>query len=257
MNRPAGTSRPSPAVLGAALAGVLLLLQPPGLQAQNASITGRVLSAETGEPIGGAEIRLEGTRHGAVTSEDGLFRMESLPRGEHVLTIEYMGAKSKRFRVDLGVRESVNVAFDLEMKVIPVPELEVTVNDDIPVGKLYSFHRRAETHPGYFITREEIEDRSTSRTTDLLRQVPGLDIGAPRLGGSTVTMSRRDGCVPDYYVDGARAPGFDMDNLNPVDIAGIEVYRGNSEVPAEFKHADICGVIVVWTRDPSNWRSFQ
>lgn len=257
MNRDAGSSTVPPAVLSVAFTAALLLLHAPVLQAQHATITGRVLSAETGEPIGGAEVRLEGTRYGAVTADNGLFRLENLPRGEHLLSIEYMGAKSKQFRVDLGMRESINVAFDLEMKVIPVPEVEVTVNEEIPVGKLYDFHRRAESNPGYFITRDDIEERNTSRTTDILRQVPGLDIGPPRLGGATVTMSRRDGCRPDYYIDGARAPHFDMDNLQPVDIAGIEVYRGNSEVPAEFKHRDRCGVIVVWTRDPSNWRNFQ
>lgn len=257
MKTDAGFPLPPPAASAAALATGLLLFGLPPLQAQHASITGRVLSAETGEPIGGAEVRLEDTRFGAVTSKGGLFRMENLPAGEHLLTIEYLGAKSENFRVDLGPRESLDVSFDLQMKVIPVPKLEVTVNDDIPVGKLYSFYRRAESSPGYFLTREDIEDRPTSRTTDLLRQVPGLDIGAPRLGGATVTMGRRDGCVPDYYVDGAHAPFFDIDNLQPVDIAGIEIYRGNSEVPVAFKQADRCGVIVIWTRDPSNWRSFQ
>lgn len=258
MNSDAGTFRPPPALLLAASAAALLLLHAPAaLQAQHATITGRVVSAETGEPLGGVEVRLEGTPHGAVTADNGLFRMENLPAGQYLLTMEYVGAKSREFQVALGMREKINVAFDLGMKVIPVPDIEVTVNDNIPVGKLYSFHRRAETSPGYFITREDIENRHTSRTTDILRQVPGLDIGPRRLGGTSVTMSRRKGCVPDYFVDGARAPRFDVDNLQPVDIAGIEVYRGNSEVPAEFKHADRCGVIVLWTRDPSNWKSFR
>lgn len=257
MHTEAGRLAPSSPLLSLLPAALLVLLASSAVDAQHATITGRVLSAETGEPIGGAEVRLEDTRHGAVTSDNGLFRMEGLPAGEHRLTIEYLGAKSTDFRVDLGIRESINVAFDLEMKVIPVPELVVTVNEDIPVGKLYAFHRRADNRPGYFITRDDIEERNSSRTTDLLRQVPGLDVGPPRLGGAHVTMGRRDGCVPDYYVDGARAPHFDLDNVRPIDIAGIEVYRGNSEVPAEFKHADRCGVIVLWTRDPSNWRSFQ
>lgn len=257
MDADLGFPVPTSALLATATAALLLLPGAAALDAQQASITGRVLSAENGEPIGGAEVRLEETPHRAITSENGLFRMERLPAGEHVLRIEYLGAESRDFRVVLGTRESLDVAFDLRMTVIPVPELEVTVNNEIPVGKLYGFHRRAENSPGYFITRDEIEDRNTSRTTDLLRQVPGLDIGPAGLGGAPLTMGRREGCVPDYYVDGARAPHFDVDNLQPIDIAGIEVYRGNSEVPAEFKHADICGVIVLWTRDPSNWRSFQ
>lgn len=248
-----------PLALSSALlaAGVALLLHSPGARAQQASITGRITSAESGEPIEGAEVVLTDTKHGAVTSGGGLFRIEEIRPGRYTLSIHYLGTKSEDFEVRLDPREDLDVAFDLEMRVIPVPELKVTVNDRPPVGKLYGFYRRSETNPGYFITREDIEDRSTVRTTDLLRQVPGLDIGAGRLGHTPVTMSRRDGCVPDYYVDGAHAPYFDVNNLQPRDIAGIEVYRGNSEVPVEFKHADRCGVIVLWTRDPSNWRSFQ
>lgn len=257
MQTAAGFSLPSCAVRSVVLAGGLLSLGLAPLHAQNASITGRVLSAHSGEPVAGAEIRLEGSRRGAVTSENGLFRISKLPPGEHVFTIQYLGAKSERFRVNLGPGEALDVAFDLEMKVIPVPELEVSVNEEIPVGKLYSFYRRAERGPGHYITREEIEEHNTSRTTDLLRQVPGVDVGATRLDGATVTMNRREGCVPTYYVDGAYTGYFDIDNLPPRDIAGIEVYSGNSQVPAEFKHADRCGVIAIWTRDPSNWRGFQ
>lgn len=258
MDTDAGLRRSLPApALALAAAGLLLLSAAPALQAQNASITGRITSAQTGEPISGAEVRLKGTDHMAVTSKQGLFQMEHLPHGQHLLSIQYLGAKSKQFRVHLGVAESVDVAFELQMKVIPVPELEVTVNDEFPVSKLYSFYRRAETGPGYFITRDQIENRNPVRTTDLLRQVPGLDIGPGRLDDASVTMTRDPGCRPDYYVDGARAPFFDIDNLRPIDIAGIEVYRGNSEVPVRFKHKDRCGVIVIWTRDPSNWRSFQ
>lgn len=262
MNSDAGTSpsRAAAWTLLSSVAGLLLLLLGLGalpLRAQDATITGRILSAESGEPIGGAEIRLAGTRRGAVTSDDGLFRIENLPAGEHLLTIEYLGAQSKSFRVRLGVHESVSVSFKLRMKVIPVPELEVTVNDDIPVGKLYSFYRRAETSPGYFISRDDIAERRPSRTTDLLRQVPGVDIGPPHLGRTAVRMGRGSGCVPDYYLDGAHAPFYDMDNLQPIDVAGIEIYRGNSEVPPEFNRPGTCGVIVIWTRDPSNWRNYR
>lgn len=242
------------------LAAATLAAVPLSLQAQvrRASIVGRVVEASSGEPVEGAEVELKGTPHRAVTTESGVFRLEELPPGEHTLAVHYLGMESKEFPVQLKPRRSLNVTFQLETKVLPVAELVVTVDQDVPVSKLTGFYRRSEQGPGYFLTRADIEEKPATRATDLLRQVPGLDVGERNRAGVTpVTMGRRDGCLPRFYVDGAFASYFDMDNLHPRDIAGIEIYRGNSEVPIRFKHGDRCGVIVVWTRDPSNDRSFE
>lgn len=228
------------------------------LRAQDASITGRILSTMTGDPVAGAEVRLRETEHRMMTSGSGLFRFSELEAGQYELVIHYLGNESKIFPIHLAHNQSLALQFDLKMTVVPIPELVVTVSDRSPVGKLYGFYRRAENSPGHFITREEIAESHAPRTSDILRRVPGLDVTArPGFDRTPITMGRRKGCVPEFYVDGARAPYFNVDNLQPVDIAGIEVYRGNSEVPVEFKHEDRCGVIVLWTRDPSNWRGFQ
>lgn len=242
------------------LAAAALAASPPPLEAQvrEASIVGRVTEANTGAPVQGAEVVLEGTSHAALSNESGLFRLEGLPSGHHTLSVHYLGMRSKEFPVQISARQSLDVSFQLETKVLPVAELVVTVDQTTPVSKLTGFYRRSEQGPGYFLTRADIEDMSATRSTDLLRRVPGLDIGARNRAGFTpVTMGRRDGCVPRFYVDGAFTAYFDIDNLQPRDIAGIEVYRGNSEVPIRFKHGDRCGVIVVWTRDPSNAAGFR
>ena len=233
-------------------------MPPAQGQSGSSSIVGRVVNVGTDEPISGAEVVLAGTSHRTTTSEDGIFALKDLPSGDFAVSVRYLGMESRSFPVHLEPRQPLTVNFSVQMQVVPVASLEVTVEQSPPEGKLHDFYRRAANGPGYFITRNEIEDRPAGRTTDLLRRVPGLDVGARGRGGRTpVTMGRRAGCVPDFYLDGARAPFFNVDNLEPVDIAGIEVYRGNSEVPIRFKHRDRCGVIVIWTRDPSNAQSFN
>lgn len=252
-------SRAHGPAMAVALTAAFLLPAPTSAAAQSgdASIVGQITSQLTDEPVSGAAVVLRGTEHEAVTTEDGIFAMEDLPAGDHELVVRYMDMESRVFPVRLERRQPLTVDFTVNMQVIPVASLEVTVEQSPPRGKLHDFYRRAANGPGYFITRDDIEDRPISRPTDILRRVPGLDIGARRSGRTPVTMGRRDGCVPDFYLDGARAPFFDIDNLEPMDIAGIEIYRGNSEVPIRFKHRDRCGVIVIWTRDPSNVRSFD
>jgi len=52
------------------------------------------------------------------------------------------------------------------------------------------------------------------------------------------------------YVDGFKVPGYPGEILamiNPADVEAIEVYRGPSELPAEFM-SDDCAAIVIWTK---------
>lgn len=241
-----------------ALATLVAVTSAGEAQVREASIVGRVLKSGTAAPVQGAEIRLLDTSLRAVTNEAGLFRLEGVPSGRHTLTISYLGLESEQFPVQLSPRQTLNVTFHLETKVLPVAELIVTVDQSVPVSKLSGFYRRSQNGPGYFLTRADIEEMPAARASDLLRRVPGLDIGKRNRAGQTpVTMGRRTGCAPRFYVDGAFTSYFNIDNLEPQDIAGIEVYRGNSEVPIRFKHGDRCGVIVVWTRDPGNVKSFE
>ncbi len=80
----------------------------------------------------------------------------------------------------------------------------------------------------------------------------------PDDGGSPSLSTRAEwGCVnANIYVDGMRvvrdnqAFRESIDNfVSPSEIAAMEVYRGPSEVPAEFGGSvGGCGAIVIWTR---------
>ena len=60
------------------------------------------------------------------------------------------------------------------------------------------------------------------------------------------------GCEPAVFIDGVRIRGgaATIDELvSPLDIAGIEIYRGPADVPVEFGGPGTnCGAIVIWTR---------
>jgi TonB-dependent starch-binding outer membrane protein SusC len=242
------------------LAGLLVVLAgvagvPRAGSAQDpGSLTGRVVSYADRQPIAGARVTVAGTGDTAVTDAEGLFRFGDIPAGSHVLHIEYLSMRSRDIPIELDARRPSSLEVALRMSVIPVAELVVTVDHTLPVNKLYDFYRRMEHGQGYFFTRADVLRRRPARITDLLLGVPGIDVGAHRIGRISVTMGRRKGCVPEYYVDGARAPHFDLDDLQPSDLAGLEIYRGNSEVPLEFKAFERCGAIIVWTREPGSGR---
>ncbi len=55
------------------------------------TVRGRIVSGETGEPVTGATIRVDGTSYNAVTGLDGSFSIKDIPVGEYTLTISMIG----------------------------------------------------------------------------------------------------------------------------------------------------------------------
>jgi hypothetical protein len=72
------------------------------------------------------------------------------------------------------------------------------------------------------------------------------------VAGSGDTVRLRGGCQPLFVLDGALLSGFViLDETFPINgVEGIEVYHGSS-VPIEYSGMTTCGVIMLWSRDPS------
>ena len=59
--------------------------------AQTQQVTGSVIDSETGEPLIGASVKVEGTTLAALTDSDGKFVLNNLPRSAKQVTVSYMG----------------------------------------------------------------------------------------------------------------------------------------------------------------------
>ena len=156
--------------------------------------------------------------------------------------------------------------FQVEVRLDPdailLAPLEVIAWSERPMNGLHEgFKRRVRNGFGTFITRDQVERRNPVLVTDLLRDVPGLQVSASASGlRPAVRIGRSAGynCATQIFVDGFlmnRRMGFQPDDfriddaVSPQSIEGIEIYRGLSTVPAEFLNPDAdCGVIAIWTR---------
>ncbi|MEG0656382.1 MAG: carboxypeptidase-like regulatory domain-containing protein, partial [Mucinivorans sp.] len=100
--------------LGATFALVLVLAITQVVQAQNATVTGKVLDAETDEPIIGAVVKVIGTQRAVATDVDGLFSVNAAKDAQ--LVISYLGYKNLAVavagRTNLG---SLKMATDAQM----------------------------------------------------------------------------------------------------------------------------------------------
>ena len=140
--------------------------------------------------------------------------------------------------------------------------------------RLRGFYERRRRGRGWFLTAEDLEKRNPMRISHTLSMIPGVRLYTVDGHHMTVRMNtaigmfghnaqRRDtdappgrnkipGCPPLLYLDGTPIGGID-DMLDTIvyshEVAGIEVYRRASELPAEFSGSRSgCGVIVIWTK---------
>jgi hypothetical protein len=133
--------------------------------------------------------------------------------------------------------------------VIPIDPITVVVRS--LVLERVGFYDRRGRSSGHFVSRQQIDDQHPLVSSEILRRIPGVRLLRGRNG---LTAIARANCPFRFVIDGVRTgPDYTIDLIPTMDIEGLEIYLGPSQVPGEFSGlgSDIggtCGVIVVWTR---------
>jgi hypothetical protein len=154
-------------------------------------IEGRVLDATTKSPLIGATVRVIGSDLGALTDEEGKFRITNLQENVYKLSISFIGYEThleNDVRVVRG--KSEYVATELIESIRDIGEVSVSAqsgSDDRAAG--------AST---YTYNREEI-NRSPGATGDIFRAIETLP-GVASTGGEFSAFSVRGGTPKDNIV---------------------------------------------------------
>lgn len=264
-------------------AGVDVLLGPRGQVAlverreqpiQLGAVAGRVSDRRSGEPIAGAYVMLEGTAHGAITTDSGTYRLPDVPPGAYTLIAQRLGYARATLGVTVPAAGTVTVDVSLDVLPATLAELVVTATGE---------QRRVEL--GHSVARFRADSLSreapVTTVTELLNsRVPGLDViqedgtvgGNARLrirGANTIEGSGDPIVIVDgirYDIDGPVVSGAfsapaasRLNDLNVNDIESVEVVKGPSA--ATLYGTDAAnGVIVITTRrgqpGPARWHAY-
>lgn len=110
----------------ALLLGVIFLIAPTILFAANSGkVSGRVKAVDSGAPLPGANVFLEGTKLGAATDLKGNFVIPIVPPGHYTLVVRYIGYQTKKIEI--------NVEADLDLKEDVALNSEVVEGEEIVV----------------------------------------------------------------------------------------------------------------------------
>lgn len=234
--------------LALAMPGAMLPAQPGA-----ATIAGRVVRKASTVAVARAEIVLLADGRHVVADSLGLFVFADIPPGPQRFLVRALGFRPAELSVTLPEGAVVRETIDLEVlspREMPQPLDPVAVDAHAPSGsyRLADFERRRSTGRGQYRTDEEITQSGAARLQDLMRGMRGVTLRCAGHGCRIQMVRAREGCEPDYVVDGRTDNMFG--SVTPIrDIIALEVYTGPSDVPGEFAGRTAgCGVVVIWTR---------
>ena len=232
-----------------------------GAQEQQATISGRVTDASSGEPIAAAQVSVVGTTTGASTNSEGRYAIRNARPGTVELRVLRVGYSEQKQTVTVVAGQSVTADFAMTAVPISLTPIVTTATGEqrrIEVGNAIA----------QVDAREIVETRAVSNVADLLTAraagvmvIPGTQTGAGiriRIRGtSSLSLTNN----PIYVIDGIRAEGATgsssvsvggttpsrVGDLNPEEIESIEVVRGPSA--ATLYGTDAAnGVVVITTK---------
>ena len=244
-------------------------IRPPGLRTPG-RIVGQITDRNSGRPVEAAALALAGEDQQRLSNGSGRFSFDDLSPGVYRLAVEHLAYETIDQLINVPSDHTLEVNFELTADPIELAPLVVTAVRDKRL-ELHGFYERKELGEkisnGVFVTKEDLRRANSLRVTHYLSRLSGVRVDCTgsannnctiRMTGGSPSLSRRAewGCVnANVYIDGIRVirdnQGLQdsIDNfVSTSDIAGIEVYRGPSEIPAEFGGSvGRCGAIVIWT----------
>ncbi len=222
---------------------LIVLICPVILIAQTTGTISGVVVDESGDPLAGANIMVEGTSTGTATDFDGKFEI-TIPVGSYDIRVEFIGYKTKTVpRLNVLLNETNNVSIELEPSVL-AGEAVVVIGYGVQ-------KKRDLTGAATTVRMSEFQKMPTpSVATALQGKAPGVNIefpsGAPY--SAPVVKIRGIGTLgnndPLYVIDGVPS---EINFVDPGDIESIDILK-DASAAAIYGSRAANGVIIITTK---------
>jgi hypothetical protein len=154
-----------------------------GLSAQEAAaggrIQGKVVDSETGQPLVGAEVYVQGTQLGGLTDLDGHYEVEGVPEGPQALRVLYLGYAEKvvsDVAVSAGTPASVDISMVPEALLAEGVTVEVTAQEERGSVEAALSYQRSSTNVVSGVSAQEIARTPDSDASEAVRRVSSASV---------------------------------------------------------------------------------
>jgi hypothetical protein len=149
--------------------------------------------------------------------------------------------------VDVLARDTTRIAVELR-KVVTLAKVNVTATT-VRQRFVMDYEERRTMGFGHFRDSTEVSRHSTLES--VFQEMP--NVSAPKPG--TVLLPATGGpgkCAANIWIDRRKSDSRDLAELQPEEVAALEVYPRAMTTPPEFMvrnaRTPMCGSVVVWTK---------
>ncbi len=211
------------------------------LNAQNLSeVRGVVKDAETGEPLLGVNILVEGTQAGTVTGLDGDFSIAVSQNA--TIRISYVGYKTKS--INYAGETYLTIPLELDAQVIEelvVVGYSVQKKRDV-LGAISKVESTELSKIPVASTQQALQGRVAGVNVSAQTGAPGAPISVRIRGVNSISLSNE----PLYIVDGIPVEGA-LNNISPNEIESMTVLKDASSA-AIYGSRATNGVVLITTK---------
>ena len=205
------------------------------------SLSGKVVNAETNDPVVGANIRIDHSLAGCTTNGKGEFTISNLPEGKHLLSVTHVSFLPQKYTANTGEKDIL----------IKMTESYINLGQVVITGT--GTHRRMSNSPVpiQVITAKDLGNANVTSLEDaLVKLTPNVTTMTNGMG-TTLSLN---GMNEDYMLlleNGKRLTGDDRyTRINIGSVKRIEILSGAAS--ALYGSDAIGGVINIITDDAKN-----
>lgn len=196
---------------------------------QLGTIVGRVTDARSREGVPGAAVHIDGGTQGAITGDDGAYRISNVAPGSYTVSARRIGYSAARAQVTVVADQEVTADFALQAAATSLDQVVVT-------GTAGGEQRRSIGNAVAAVSAPEVLAKSASPNLGSL-----LNARAP--GVVVVPNSGRLGAGPNIQIRGRSS--LSLDNSPLIYIDGVRVNNAVGEGPGQngygSQNADVGG----------------
>jgi outer membrane cobalamin receptor len=237
---------------GFRLWAVLMVVAAAGvcLSQQTGSLSGTVTEVQTGKPVPGANVILQGTVLGVVTDGDGRFQINKIPAGGYALKVSMMGYGTATVS-DVLIPPGGTASREIALSQTPIQGNLVVVTASKSPEELAAAHQSVEV-----LGADRILSRETRRLEETIATVSGVHFNEENISirGSSGYSVFNVGSRVLLLVDGVSVISSDLGGINwktlpLLDIDRIEIVKGAGS--ALYGSSAMGGVVNLITKPPT------
>ncbi len=189
------------------LVGALFCLMcQPLMAASSGTMKGKVLDAESKDPLPGASVLVKGTSIGAATDLNGDYVVIGAPSGQDSIVVSYVGYLTATVAVNVTDNQTVLKDFYLTPVAVQGKNVVVTAQAQ---GQMQAINQQLSSNTIInVVSSEKIHELPDDNAATALSRLPGVSL----MNGDQVVIRGAQAKLNQILINGVELPSTDMNN---------------------------------------------